>query len=84
MADGDENHYIPIRYDYTKEVVDHIKRHRKGMDIAPKTVENAYRRGQLKFYQIGGKRYTTPELIDEWLESLITTAGAVRPTAVGE
>jgi len=33
-------------------------------------------RKQLRFYQVGKRRYTSTALIDEWLESLKTPAAA--------
>ena len=67
MADNGEKRYIPVKYTDTFEVEYDIEQRHPGIDIAPRTVENALRRGQLKFYQVGRKRYTTTELIDEWL-----------------
>lgn len=67
---------IRCRYDYTDEIKDYVESQYPDFDVAPRAIENALRRGQLKFYQVGRKRYTTPELIDEWFESLVTVAGA--------
>jgi hypothetical protein len=74
MSDGAEKRYIRVKYTDTLAAQQYIKQSNPGIDIAPRAVENALRRGQLKFYQVGRKRYTTAKLIDEWLESLITTA----------
>ena len=77
MADNAVKRYIRVKYTDTLAAQQYIKERHPGIDIAPRAVENALRRGQLKFYQVGKKRYTTTELIDEWLESLVTTAGTV-------
>jgi hypothetical protein len=77
----DETRYIRVKYTNVSEIKSYIDQNCPGTDTAPRAIENALRRGKLKFYQIGQKRYTTHELIDEWLASLVTTAG---PKAVGE
>jgi hypothetical protein len=74
----DENRYMRVRYvprDDLSKIKHYIDDNYPGTDVALRALENALRRGQLKFYQIGKKRYTTPELIDEWLDSLVTAVG---------
>lgn len=73
---NDPGPYLYFKLNDTFDVECFINERYPGMDIVPKTVENALRRGKLKFYQLGVKRYTTPLLIDEWLQSLVTTVGA--------
>jgi hypothetical protein len=58
----------------TWDIEKYIDKSRPGMDIKPRTIEDALRRRQLRFYQVGQKRYTTPLLIDEWLNTLLTAA----------
>ena len=76
MADNAERRCIWFKRGDTFDIEDDVEKRYKGMEMRPRTVENALRRGELKFYQIGLRRYTTPELIDEWLESCVTTGGA--------
>ena len=64
---------IPCTQTYTKEVCDHVLE-RRGMEINPRTVEDALRKNKLRTYRPGQKRYTTPRLIDAWLESCLTPA----------
>jgi hypothetical protein len=74
MDNSAKRQFIDITRYRTDGVKSYVDDHNEGVVTAPRTIENAIRRGQLKFYQIGNKRYTTPEFIDEWLESLVTTA----------
>lgn len=68
----DPGPYIRFKLNDTADIEAHIAKRYDGLDIAPRAIEDALRRRQLKFYQIGQKRYVTPELIDEWLQSCVT------------
>lgn len=68
----DPGPFLRFKLTDTSEIEDHIQRAYDGLEITPRTVEDALRRGDLEFYQVGQKRYTTPKLIDEWMASLIT------------
>ncbi|GLB83494.1 hypothetical protein [Mycobacterium kiyosense] len=64
----DHGPYYRVRLNYTNEVIADVQERHNGLRLAPRAVENALRRGELRFYQFGQKRYTTPKLIDEWLQ----------------
>ena len=71
----DPGPFFRFKLDDTFDIEYFIEKHYPGLDIAPRTIENALRREQLSFYQVGQKRYTTPKRIDEWLQSCMTTSG---------
>jgi hypothetical protein len=77
---NDPGPYLHFKLSDTFDIEYYIEEHYDGVAIAARTVENALRRGELKFYQLGQKRYTTPMLIDEWLQSRMK-AGVTEPAA---
>ena len=70
----DPGPYLWFKLNDTWDIQQHIEKTRPGMDIRPRTIEDALRRKKLAFYQIGKRRYTTPRLIDEWVSTLLTPA----------
>lgn len=68
----DPGPYIRFRLDDTFDVECYIEEHCPGIDIAARTIENALRRGELEYYQVGLKRYVTPKLLNKWLATLVT------------
>lgn len=78
---GDPGPFLHFKLDDTLDIERYMEEVYAGLDIAPRTVENAVRRGQLEFYQVGQKRYLTPKLIDKWLQSLVM---AVKPAGASE
>ncbi len=72
----DPGPYIHFKLSDTFYIEDFLEQNYPGLIGIPRTIEDALRRGQLRFYQVGQKRYTTPMLIDEWVQTLVTSAGA--------
>ena len=68
--------YIHFKLTDVDDIIDDIEYRHDGLRVAPRAIENALRRKQLRFYQVGKRRYTSTALIDEWLESLKTPASA--------
>lgn len=73
---SDPGPYLHFKLSDTFDIERFMEENYPGLDIAAKTVEDALRRGHLRFYQLGQKRYTTPLLIDEWLQSRVKSAAA--------
>ncbi|MFA4083449.1 hypothetical protein ONA92_17270 [Mycobacteroides salmoniphilum] len=70
----DPGPYLNFKLNDTFDIERFLEKNYFGLTIAPRTIEDALRRGHLEFYQVGMKRYTTPMLIDKWLQSRLTSA----------
>jgi hypothetical protein len=82
---ADPGPYIWFKLTDTFDIERHIERTYPGLDIKTRTVNDALRRGDLSYYQLGLKRYTTPKLIDEWMQSRLTSGPQrIAKTAVGQ
>ena len=70
----DAGPYIHFKLNLLSGIEAHIEKTYPGLDMAPRAIEDALRRGHLKFYQFGQRRYVTPKRIDEWLQSCVTAS----------